>query len=774
MVTHSLGFPRMGLERELKTALEAFFNGRLDGPGLETTAAALRLRHWTLQRDAGLDLVPVGDFSLYDHMLDTALLFGVVPERHGTTDGPVDLAAYFRLARGGRDARGAEVTALEMTKWFDTNYHYLVPEFAAGQTFRLAPERLLGQVREAVTAGFAPKVVLPGPLTFLTLGKAPDCVDRLALLPGLLDAYAALLARLARECPWIELDEPILVQDLPRDVAQAFPDTYRKLVAAAAPAKVMLATYFGSIAHNLDCVAGLPLAALHVDLARAPEQLALVAKALAPETALSLGLVDGRNIWRVDAAAALARIDLAARHLGPDRLLLAPSCSLLHCPIDLAAETDLDPELRSWMAFAAQKCREVRLLADAAAPGGPDRPDVAEALAANRRAWESRRQSPRTQVAAVRARLSAITPAMFNRARPYPERARRQQAVLNLPPIPTTTIGSFPQTPEIRSARRRFKSGALSPDAYDAFLKTTLADAIARQEALGLDVLVHGEPERNDMVEYFGERLDGFCFTQNGWVQSYGSRCVKPPVLYGDVSRPGPMTVDMAVSAASLTEKPMKGMLTGPATILGWSFVRDDQPREVSRRQIALAIRDEVADLEAAGLRVIQIDEPALREGLPLRRKDWDLALALAVDDFRLATAVAKPETQIHTHMCYAEFNDIVPAIAAMDADVISIEASRSRMELLTAFADFAYPNEVGPGLYDIHSPRIPSVEEMETLLLRAAAVIPAERLWANPDCGLKTRTWPEVTAALTNMVEAARRVRRRLEGGTPPAAGRG
>jgi len=774
MVTHSLGFPRMGLGRELKTALEALFNGRLDGPSLETTAAELRLRHWTLQRDAGIDLVPVGDFSLYDHLLDTALLFGVVPERHGLSGDPVDLAAYFRLARGGRDARGTEVTALEMTKWFDTNYHYLVPEFAAGQTFRLAPGRLLGQVREAVTAGFAPKVVLPGPLTFLTLGKAPDGVDRLALLPGLLDAYAALLALLARECTWIELDEPILVQDLPRDVAQAFPDTYRTLLAAAAPAKVMLATYFGSIAHNLDCVAGLPLAALHVDLARAPEQLALVAKALAPETALSLGLVDGRNIWRVDAAAALARIDLAARHLGPDRLLLAPSCSLLHCPIDLAAETDLDPELRSWMAFAAQKCREVRLLADAAVPGGPDRPDVAAALAANRRAWEARRQSPRTQVAAVQARLSAITPAMFNRATPYPERAHRQHAALHLPPLPTTTIGSFPQTSEIRSARRRFKSGKLPPDAYDAFLKATLADTIARQEALGLDVLVHGEPERNDMVEYFGERLDGFCFTQNGWVQSYGSRCVKPPVIYGDVSRSGPMTVTWATYAASLTDKPVKGMLTGPATILCWSFVRDDQPREVSRRQIALAIRDEVADLEAAGLRVIQIDEPALREGLPLRRKDWDLALALAVDDFRLATAVAKPETQIHTHMCYAEFNDIVPAIAAMDADVISIEASRSRMELLTAFADFAYPNEIGPGLYDIHSPRIPSADEMETLLLRAASVIPADRLWANPDCGLKTRTWPEVTAALTNMVEAARRVRRTMEGGMPPAAGRG
>ena len=525
----------------------------------------------------------------------------------------------------------------------------------------------------------------------------------------------------------------------------------------------MLATYFGGIAHNLPCVADLPLGALHLDLVRDPVQLAVVARALAPETSLSLGLIDGRNIWRVDAAAALARIELAASHVGRERLMVAPSCSLLHCPADLNAETRLDPALKRWMAFAVQKCREARLLADAAAPDGRERPDVAAAPAENRAAWEDRRLSRLAVNDTVRARVAAIGVDMFHRPAPYPERARAQRAALALPPLPTTTIGSFPQTPEIRRARRDCKRGVLNAAGYEAFLKDTIADVVARQEALGLDVLVHGEAERGDMVEYFGERLAGFCFTENGWVQSYGSRCVKPPVIHGDVSRPAPMTVDFSTFAASLTDKPMKGMLTGPATILCWSFVRDDQPRETTRRQIALALRDEVADLEAAGIRVIQIDEPALREGLPLRRKDWDLALALAVDDFRLTAAVARPETQIHTHMCYAEFGEIVPAIAAMDADVISLEASRSRMELLSAFADFAYPNEIGPGLYDLHSPRVPSVAELEDLLLRAAAVIDPMRLWANPDCGLKTRAWPETTAALAHMVEAAKRARKRL-----------
>ncbi|MYL84622.1 5-methyltetrahydropteroyltriglutamate--homocysteine S-methyltransferase [Desulfovibrio aerotolerans] len=765
MLTHSLGFPRMGLARELKTALEGFFAGTVTPHALQGLAAQLRLRHWTAQRDAGIDLVPVGDFSFYDHMLDTAALFGVVPGRYNHAGGPVELDLYCRMARGGQDARG-DVTALEMTKWFDTNYHYLVPEFTPEQTFALTGDAILQQAAEARAAGFAAKAVLPGPATFLMLGScAGQPFDRLALLPKLLPAYCDLLARLAATCPWIELDEPVLGQDLPTGLLLPFRRAYAALAEAAGPARLMLAAPFGSIAHNLAFTQGLPVAALHVDLVRDPTQLALAAKGLAPQTALSLGLVDGRNIWRVDAAAALARIELAASHLGPDRLMIAPSCSLLHCPVDLDAETGLDPEIRSWMAFAVQKCREVRLLADAAAPGGADRPEVAAALAENRAAWESRRKSPRLANPAVRGRVADISVDMFHRPAPYAVRAGQQRAALHLPLLPTTTIGSFPQTPEIRQTRRRFRQGQLDASAYEAFLKTSVADAIARQEALGLDVLVHGEPERNDMVEFFGEMLDGFCFTRNGWVQSYGTRCVKPPVIYGDVSRPGPMTVAMAVYAQSLTPKPVKGMLTGPSTILAWSFVRDDQPREVTRRQIALALRDEVADLEAAGIRAIQIDEPGLREGLPLRRRDWETALALAVDDFRLTAAVARAKTQIHTHMCYADFGDIVPAIAAMDADVISIEASRSRMEPLAAFARDGYPNEIGPGLYDIHSPRLPSVAEMADLLRRAAAVIDPSRLWANPDCGLKTRTWDEVTAALANLVQAARRVRAELQG---------
>jgi 5-methyltetrahydropteroyltriglutamate--homocysteine methyltransferase len=763
MLTHTLGFPRMGLARELKTALEAHWAGSLSLDALLAVAADLRLRHWRIQHEAGIDLVPVGDFSLYDHMLDAAARFGVVPPRYGHAGGPVAPDLYFRMARGGHDASGG-VTAMEMTKWFDTNYHYIVPEFARDQAFALVGDALPEQAREAQAAGFAAKAVLPGPFTFLLCGKYADGAgDPLDLLPRLLPAYRELLGRLAQTCPWIELDEPVLVQDLPDTLAATFRDAYASLIEAAAPARLMLATYFGGIAHNLPCVENLPLGALHLDLARDPVQLAVVARALAPETALSLGLIDGRNIWRVDAAAALARIELAANHVGRERLMVAPSCSLLHCPADLDAETRLDPALKRWMAFAVQKCREARLLADAAAPGGRERPGVAAALAENRAAWENRRQSRLAVNDAVRARVAAVSVDQFHRSAPYPERAVAQRAALALPPLPTTTIGSFPQTPEIRRARRDFKRGVLDAAGYEAFLKEAIADVVARQEALGLDVLVHGEAERGDMVEYFGERLAGFCFTENGWVQSYGSRCVKPPVIHGDVSRPAPMTVGFSTFAASLTDKPMKGMLTGPATILCWSFVRDDQPREATRRQIALALRDEVADLEAAGIRVIQIDEPALREGLPLRRKDWELALALAVDDFRLTAAVARPETQIHTHMCYAEFGEIVPSIAAMDADVISLEASRSRMELLSAFADFAYPGEIGPGLYDIHSPRVPSVAEMEDLLLRAAAVIDPTRLWANPDCGLKTRAWPETTAALANMVAAAKRARERL-----------
>jgi len=772
MLTHTLGFPRMGAARELKKALETFWAGATPAPAdrakaretLLETARALRLRHWTQQVQAGIDIVPVGDFSLYDHMLDTAARLGATPARFPAASGDETvLDRYFRMARGGQ---GAGQAAMEMTKWFDTNYHYLVPELSRGQTFAPDARDLLEQLDEAEAAGFRAKIVLPGPCTFLHLSKSVDAsFDRFELLPALTEAYAKLLGQLARRVDWIELDEPVLALDLPQALPRRFRAALGRCIQAARPAKVMLATYFGGIGQNADVYSSLPLGALHLDLCRAPEQLAGVYDHLAPETALSLGVVDGRNIWRVNAAKALALLNSAVERLGVERVMAAPSCSLLHCPVDVQAETGLDPEIRDWMAFALQKCAELRCLADCA--GGLERSrgiSCADWLAENQRMTGARAGSPRRNNAAVHARLAAATPEMLARALPYAERAALQRKALSLPLLPTTTIGSFPQTQEVRAARATFKRGGLSAGTYKRFLEDTIRDTVATQERLGLDVLVHGEPERNDMVEYFGERLDGFCFTQNGWVQSYGSRCVKPPVIYGDVSRPAPMTVTWSRFAQSLTRKPMKGMLTGPVTILCWSFVRDDQPRAETCRQIALALRDEVTDLEAAGIRVIQIDEPALREGLPLRRADWDAYLRGAVDAFRLAVGAAAPQTQIHTHMCYCEFNEIVEWIARLDADVISIEASRSRMELLSAFQRFQYPNEIGPGVWDIHSPRVPDAAEMLDLLRRAAAVIPADRLWVNPDCGLKTRAWPEVLASLTNMVEAARLARLELK----------
>jgi len=771
MLTHTLGFPRMGAARELKKALEAFWTGGLlreAGRGAERealleTARDLRLRHWTSQVQAGIDIVPVGDFSLYDHMLDMTLRLGATPSRFGPAEPDGGLEHYFRMARGGGE--GQDHAAMEMTKWFDTNYHYIVPELTRGQRFAPDASDLLDQLAEAQAAGFRAKVVLPGPCTFLHLSKSMDAgFDRFELLPALTEAYAKLIGQLALRAEWIQIDEPVLALDLPQHLPRRFRSALVRLTQAAKPAKLMLATYFGGVAQNADVFSGLDLDALHLDLARAPEQLAGVYAHLAPRTALSLGVVDGRNIWRVDADKALALLDHAARAIGPERLLVAPSCSLLHCPVDLEGETRLNPELRGWMAFALQKCGEVRKLADCA--DGLERSlgrSCADWLAESQGIRDARRASPLLNKPDVARRMASATPDMLSRALPYAERAKAQKVALDLPPLPTTTIGSFPQTKEVRAARARFKKGELSPEAYKAFLEDTIRDAVGTQERLGLDMLVHGEPERNDMVEYFGEQLAGFCFTQNGWVQSYGSRCVKPPVIYGDVSRPGPMTVDWSRFAQSLTKKPMKGMLTGPVTILCWSFVRDDQPRAETCRQIALALRDEVCDLEAAGIKAIQIDEPALREGLPLRRADWDAYLLWAVDAFRLAVGGAAAQTQIHTHMCYCEFNEIVEWIARLDADVISIEASRSRMELLEAFRRFEYPNEIGPGVYDIHSPRVPSTAEMLDLLRRAAEVIPASRLWVNPDCGLKTRAWPETLASLTNMVAAARLARAEL-----------
>ncbi|MDA8446738.1 5-methyltetrahydropteroyltriglutamate--homocysteine S-methyltransferase [Paracidovorax valerianellae] len=771
--THTLGFPRMGAHRELKTALERHWRGELDATALEAVGAELRARHWQAQRDAGLAVVTVGDFAYYDHVANHIQLLGAEPARFGFSGDEAELARYFKMARGQSGAVphaghcGADPApqasagshssqfALEMTKWFDTNYHYLVPEFTPSTTFQLGSERLLNEVAEAQALGHPVKAVLLGPLSFLYLGKEKaEGFDRLSLLPALLDVYEQILARLKRQgLAWVQIDEPILGLDLPDAWRHAFEPAYWQLNRAGA--QTLLATYFSPLQENTRLACQLPVAGLHVDAVRAPEDLVAVTDWLPSHKVLSVGIVDGRNIWRTDLDDALERLAaIAAKHQGP--LWIAPSCSLLHVPIRLEAETTLDAEVKSWLAFALEKLVELQTL-QGALNGQPD----ASALAATRAAIASRRASPRVHSPAVAQRLAEAPAHADRRAAPFPIRQAAQRARLQLPLLPTTTIGSFPQTPEIRAARAAFKRGQGCGDTYRAAMQAEIERAVRAQEALGLDVLVHGEAERNDMVEYFGEQLDGFAFTANGWVQSYGSRCVKPPILFGDVARPRPMTVDWTTYAQSLTPRPMKGMLTGPITILQWSFVRDDQPRSRTAEQIAWAIRDEVNELEGAGIGIIQIDEPAIREGLPLRHAGWKPYLHWATRAFRISASGVRAETQIHTHMCYSEFNDILPEIAAMDADVITIETSRSDMELLRGFGDFQYPNEIGPGVYDIHSPRVPGVQEMRRLLEKAAQVVPVQNLWVNPDCGLKTRAWPETEAALRNMVAATSALRR-------------
>ncbi|MBB3342417.1 5-methyltetrahydropteroyltriglutamate--homocysteine S-methyltransferase [Luteimonas sp. RC10] len=751
----NLGFPRIGRKRELKRAVERHWRGEADAAQLQAVARELRLRHWRLQREAGVATPPSNDFSLYDQVLDAAFGVDAIPERYRALADADPLAGYFALARGHQQD-GIDLHALEMTKWFDTNYHYLVPELQAGQRFALRDDKPVREYLEAKAEGIETRPVLLGPVTLLWLSKTVDGSDRFALLDALLPVYAELLARLqAAGAAWVQIDEPALVLDLDPAVRAAYGRAYAALAEGARP-KLLLTTYFGPLDDNLALAASLPVDGLHVDLVRGREQLDAVLGALPAGRVLSLGLVDGRNLWRtrLDDALVLARYAISAR--GDDPVWLAPSCSLLHVPVDLTDETALDDELRSWLAFARQKLDELRLLADALAD-----PDAAEpALAKARDAIAARRASPRVHRPDVAARVATLEASASRRSAPYAARRAAQDALRPLPPWPTTTIGSFPQTLEVRQARAAHKSGKLSQADYDAFIAEQIAHCVRVQEELDLDVLVHGEFERNDMVEYFGEQLDGFAFTKNGWVQSYGSRCVKPPVIYGDVARPAPMTVRWSRYAQSLTSRPMKGMLTGPVTVLQWSFVRDDQSRADTCRQIALALRDEVTDLEAAGIGVIQIDEPALREGLPLRRADWAAYLDWAVESFRISASGVADTTQIHTHMCYSEFNDIIEAVAAMDADVISIETSRSRMELLDAFVRFRYPNGIGPGVYDIHSPRVPGVEEMTALLRRAAASIPVAQLWVNPDCGLKTRGWPETRAALAALVAAARALR--------------
>ena len=752
MIAHTLGYPRIGPRRELKQALEACWRHAIGEAELRARGAQLRAEGWRVQREAGIDLVPVGDFAWYDHVLTTTAMFGAVPARFGARR--ADLATYFAMARGA-DGRAA----MEMTKWFDSNYHYIVPEFDSGTRFRLHPEWLLDEVREAQAAGIPAKPVLLGPLTYLWLGKEKEAgFDRLTLLPTLVSVYRELLSELARlGIEWVQIDEPALVLDLPASWIAGFEPAYAAL-ASAAP-RLLLATYFGGVSRHAGLLRSLPVAGLHLDLARAPEQPAEFLPDYPRDKVLSLGVVDGRNVWRNDLGRSLKTLQTASATLG-ERLWIAPSCSLLHCPLDLELEDGIDHEIRGWLAFARQKLAEVALLKRGLAEG---RKAIAYEIAVANGASASRERSERARRPAVEQAVRALAAVDGQRASPFAQRYAAQQRRLKLPEFPTTTIGSFPQTAAIRRARGELRSGALTEAEYRSRIRSEIREAVSRQERLGLDVLVHGEAERNDMVQYFAEQLEGFAVTGHGWVQSYGSRCVKPPIIYGDVSRPRPMTVEWAAYAQSLATKPVKGMLTGPVTLLQWSFAREDRPRAEVALQIALAIRDEVADLERAGIRVIQIDEPALREGLPLVRAGHDAYLAWATRAFRVAANGVADETQIHTHMCYSEFGDVLPALAALDADVITIEASRSGMELLDGFAQFRYPNAIGPGIYDIHSPSVPGTKEMLDWLVKARGVIPDGRLWINPDCGLKTRDWPEVEAALTNMVAAARELRQRV-----------
>jgi 5-methyltetrahydropteroyltriglutamate--homocysteine methyltransferase len=757
VMAHNLGFPRIGSKRELKWALEGYWRGEWEQSRLLQVGRELRAYHWGRQQEAGLDLVPVGDFSWYDHVLDMAILLGVVPPRFGAGQGEIDLDTYFCMARGQAPAAKQEkVAACEMTKWFNTNYHYIVPEFQPQQTFHLASNSLFDQVAEAQTLGLSVKPVLLGPLSFLWLGKTKgEEFNKLSLLDGLIAAYGEILHRLkAQGVEWVQIDEPILVLDLPLEWKTAFERAYSLL--ANPGLKCLLATYFGALGDNTQLACHLPVEGLHIDLISAPEQLPKVLDELPPYKLLSAGLIDGRNIWRNNLQVSLKRLEALHEKLG-DRLWIAPSCSLLHCPLDRELEVALDEELKAWLAFSMQKIEEVVILKRALVEG-PEA--VNGALAASAAAQARRRHSNRIHRAEVSMRMAQVNEAMACRLHEYPARAQIQRQQLNLPLYPTTTIGSFPQTAAIRKVRRDFKANRVSEQEYRQHMEAEIERVIRAQEAYGLDVLVHGEAERNDMVEYFGEQLEGFAFTQHGWVQSYGSRCVKPPIIYGDVSRPKPITVEWIAYAQSLTDKPVKGMLTGPVTLLQWSFVRDDQPRSETCLQLALALRGEVHDLERAGVKIIQIDEPAFREGLPLRHAEWDQYLRWAVRSFRVASAGVADATQIHTHMCYSEFNDIIEAIAALDADVITIETSRSDGELLAAFAAFQYPNEIGPGVYDIHSPTVPGITQITRLIRKAAEYIPSDRLWINPDCGLKTRDWPEVEAALCTMVEAAQELR--------------
>ena len=753
-ITATLGFPRIGAHRELKKAQESYWKGDISSADLFHVAKDIRAENWKRQKDAGITHIAAGDFAFYDLVLHHTQMFGAIPSRYESLKKADPLDLYFAMARG-HQKDGVDVVACEMTKWFDTNYHYIVPEFSSETQFNLTYAPVVEHFTEAKRLGVHTRPVMIGPITYLLLGKMKGAQNALSLLPKLLPCYVKLLEEYKKAgAEWIQIDEPYLALDLPAGAQEAYKTAYAELNKSGL--KLMLTTYFAGLRENTDLTFGLETAGVHVDLVREPEQLDAVLKAVKPEQVLSLGVVDGRNIWKNDFAKSLALLNKAKAVVGADRIVVAPSCSLLHTPVDLANEPKLDDELKQWLAFAQQKLEEVAVLGKAL-----DNPAVVKVeLEANAKAIEARRTSKRIHNDEVKKRLAAVTPQMLDRKSPFAKRAAAQQSKLNLPVLPTTTIGSFPQTADIREARAKFKAGKLTPAEYQTFLEQKTTECIRYQEKADIDVLVHGEFERNDMVEYFGEQLAGFTFTANGWVQSYGSRCVKPPVIFGDVSRPAPMTVDWAKFSQSQTKRYMKGMLTGPVTILQWSFVRDDQPRANTCKQISLAIRDEVVDLEKAGIAVIQIDEAALREGLPLRNADKAAYLKWAVDSFRITASGVEDTTQIHTHMCYSEFNDIIEAVAAMDADAISIETSRSAMELLEAFVNFKYPNQIGPGVYDIHSPRVPKQSEMVTLLRKALEVLDPSQIWVNPDCGLKTRGWKETELALESMVAATKELR--------------
>ena len=773
--THLLGYPRIGAKRELKKATEGYWKGNLSLAELLATGKQLREINWKKQQAAGIDLIPVNDFSFYDQVLDMSCLLGNVPPRFQWEGDQADVDTAFTIARGtqggaslvgeGKDCQTGKVStfASEMTKWFDTNYHYIVPEFRVDTKFSLSSSKIFDEFAEAKALGIMAKPVIIGPVTYLSLGKVQDSsnpeFDPFTLLDHLIDIYEEIIRKLADAgAQWIQIDEPIVSTDLNEKQLNALKTAYNRLSKAKSSTKLLVTTYFGGVQDNLETYLALPVDALHFDFVRGAEDVDAVLANFPDDKILSAGIVEGRNIWKNNYDASLTLLRKAKAAIGADRLWVAPSCSLLHSPVTLKNESKLDEEIMSWLAFADEKLDEIVDLRQLLDETGSH-----EALAANRTAVASRKTSNRIHNSEVQSRLAGVETSDFQRTSSFSERQPKQHEKLQLPEFPTTTIGSFPQTKEIRQARSQWKKGAMSDADYDTFLKEETAKCVAFQDEIGIDMLVHGEFERNDMVEYFGEHLEGFAFTSNGWVQSFGSRYVKPPIIFGDVSRPKPMTVYWSDYAQSLTDRPMKGMLTGPVTILQWSFVRDDQPRSVTTHQIALAIRDEVVDLEAAGIAAIQIDEPAFREGLPLRRSEWDHYLDWAVKAFRLSASGVKDGTQIHTHMCYSEFNDIIESIADMDADVITIETSRSNMELLDAFVGFNYPNEIGPGVYDIHSPRVPVEKEMVQLMGKAEAVLPRRNLWVNPDCGLKTRQWNEVKPSLINMVEAAKALREEL-----------